>query len=668
MNSAANALTRMVRPTPIALVALAVAAFSTTVSAKDDDVSARAVNDTTAGRQNVSTASTRFEKGGIAVSFTLTATERNAGGALVEGSEALATFRVTDARTGQALTGMRPRAWMALRRSESVANETECADKVKSLIGGTLTARADIDLNSYRVLTLNNDKTISVINPQVSFNITKLENLIVLPEKGADWVLSRNKDFLYVTMPEHNSVAVIDTATRKLLTTLSTGEHTKPTRVVLAPDGGAVWVGLDGVPEVAVIDPATNKLAAKVAAGRGLHNFAFNTGGRFAYVSNSSDDTVSVIDTNTRTKTADIRVGKTPVAIAYSSASQSIYVAALNANSISVINPNKQQIAKSIAVRPGVVALRFDPEGRFAVAVNQLESTVSAVDAATDAVIATAVVVKEPDQVVFTDRYAYIRGIGSEKFSLIELAELRKGELAPVDIQAGRFAPSAEPTEVGVAPMIAPTIEGNSVMIANAADRTMYFYQEGMMAPMGTFSNYNRMPHGLMILDRSLTETAPGVYSAPVKLTKGGRFDVPMLIDQPRLVNCFQVTVSEQPGTKKTVVGPSVQVEALFTSNEIKPRKSAALRFKITDSATNLAVTGLTDVQALVFMPPGVWQQRRPAKEIGGGVYAIDQVFPEAGVYNVMLAIASRGAGYADLPPHIIKVKGDKLAQVGAKK
>ena len=74
------------------------------------------------------------------------------------------------------------------------------------------------------MLTLNHDKTISVINPQVSFNITKLENLIALPENGADWVLSKDKNFLYVTMPSSGSVAVIDTIARKLVATLPTGK------------------------------------------------------------------------------------------------------------------------------------------------------------------------------------------------------------------------------------------------------------------------------------------------------------------------------------------------------------------------------------------------------------------------------------------------------------
>ena len=106
-------------------------------------------------------------------------------------------------------------------------------------------------------------------------------------------------------------------------------------------------------------------------------------------------------------------------------------------------------------------------------------------------------------------------GIESEKVHLLDLREARKGKLAPLDVQAGRQAPSAAPQELGVAPMIVATPEGNAVMIANAPDATLHYYQEGMMAPTGTFSNYRRMPRGILVLDRSLKELTPGCTRRP---------------------------------------------------------------------------------------------------------------------------------------------------------
>jgi hypothetical protein len=273
-------------------------------------------------------------------------------------------------------------------------------------------------------------------------------------------------------------------------------------------------------------------------------------------------------------------------------------------------------------------------------------------------------VVSGPDQVVFTKRYAYIRGTGSEKFSLIELTDFTRNKLSPVDIQGGRLAPSAQPEEIGVADMIAPTPEGNAAMIANGPDTMIYYYVEGMMAPMGTFSNYKRRPRALLLIDRSLSEVAPGVYSTPIKLPDGGHFDVPFMVDQPRLFNCFQLEVAESPDSAKSRAPNPIQIEMMFSDKVFKSGEPSPLQFKITDSITKQPIIGLKDARVLVFEPPGIWQQRQIAREVGGGLYEVTQTFPHAGIFNVMFSVASRGVAFADLPFTPVRVsdetKGDE--------
>lgn len=605
-------------------------------------------------------AAQRFEHEGLAIDFSIKSIpgERPTGAGLVAGADAEVSFRVTDARTGQPVTGLHPNAWINARKTEQATNEAQCKDEIRNFLGGLLSTRADIDLNNYLLLTLNHDKTISFINPQIAFSRTKLESIIVLPGNGVDWALSKNKEFLYVTMPDQAAVAVINAVTRRLVSTIRIGERMKPVRIALEPDGRYVWVGLDDSSRVAVIDAATRKLVTTVEVGAGLHAITFTDDSRFAYVTNSAADTVSAIDTKTLTKVADIGVGKTPAPIAWSRASRFVYVASINGAAVSVIDTHKQQVIATIPVKRGVVALKFEPEGRFAFAVNQIENTVSVIDASTNTIVNTTTTVKEPDQIAFTKGFAYVRGTASEKFTLISLGDVTK-KLAPIDIQAGQSPASAVPDEIGVADMIAPTPEGNGAMIANTPDMNIYYYVEGMMVPMGTFQNYKRRPHALMIIDRSLAEVAPGVYSTPVRLRSAGRFDVPVLIDQPRISNCFQLEVGESPDGEKGRAGTSLAVEVMFTGQKFKQGETAPLRFKLTDTATKQPLGGLQDVRVLVFEPPGIWQQRQWAKEIGGGIYEVTQVFPHAGLFDVMIGVASRGVNFADLPLTAVTVLKD---------
>ena len=591
----------------------------------------------------------RFEKEGVRIDFSAKPADPGGKG-LAAGEDAVVTFSVTDSRTGQPLAGVRPSAWISSRKAENPPSEEECKDKIRTFMGGLLSARPDIDLNSYLLLTLNHDSTISVINPLVSFSRTQLENLVTLPGPGADWVLSKDKETLYVTLPEQSAVAVVSTVSRKLLMTVQVGEKVRPVRIALEPGGARVWVGLDNSPAVAVIDTATNRLAATVPAGDGLHQIAFTGDGRFAYVTNSAADTVTAIDAARLSKVADIPVGKTPVPVAYSGASKLLYVAAVNGQSVSVIDPAKQRVVGTVPVKRGTVALRFDPTGRFGFAVNQVNNSVAVIDASTGQVAGSVEVAKAPDQVTFTDRYAYVRATGSEKFSLVELSGIQKGKFAAVDVTAGQKPASELPGEIGVADMIATTPEGNAAMVANTPDGMVYYYVEGMMAPMGTLSNYKRRPHAALVLDRSLSEVAPGVYTAPVRLKNGGRFDVSVLTGQPRLSHCFQMEVASSPDAEKQGAGVSVAASALFDGRQFKAGEPVTLRFRLSDSATGQPVKGLGDVQVLAFEPPGIWQQRQWAKEVGEGEYEISQTFPRPGLYKVMLRIASRGVSFADLP------------------
>lgn len=61
----------------------------------------------------------------------------------------------------------------------------------------------------------------------------------------------------------------------------------------------------------------------------------------------------------------------------------------------------------------------------------------------------------------------------------------------------------------------------------------IYYYMEGMTAPMGSFKNYGRVPRAVRVVDRSLRETAEGVYSARARIPKRGKYDVAFLLDSP---------------------------------------------------------------------------------------------------------------------------------------
>lgn len=568
-------------------------------------------------------------------------------------------LQITDTQGKAIASRSNPKAWLSLRRSEQVATETSCEAKVRSFSSGQLATRADVNLNSYLLLTLNQDKTITFINPQVAWSRSKLESIVVLPEQGLDWVLTKDSKWLYVTMPDASAVAVIDTVAHKIVNTLSTGKGSKPTRIALTPDQQSVWVGLDGSASIAVFARSDKPELKLLEAAKGLHQISFTQDGKYALTTNTTANSVSVFDLATHKKLADIAVGNTPLKTAWVEKAGLFYVASINDTQLSVIDPVKLVVVNKIDVGQGAVDVAVDPLGRFVWVVNQLTSKVVVIDSATNTTLATAQVTAEPDQIAFSAGYAYVRGLASEKFALIEIGQAAKlaenakaatpdklTELAVTQIQAGEKPPSAETQAIGVAPMIAPIPEQNGAMIASAPGKTIYYYTEGMMVPMGTLDNYQRIPRGLLVLDRSLHETSPGVFEAPVTVEKSGNYDVAVMLDQPRIIHCFTAKLSGNVEKIAKNAAPKLKLELLPLTATVTAGVATTIRFRLQDATTGQLQTGISDARLLAFEPPGLWQQRFWLTEESEGIYQTIVTFPHTGRFNLLVEALSKGLSF----------------------
>ncbi|HEX8424437.1 MAG TPA: cytochrome D1 domain-containing protein, partial [Pyrinomonadaceae bacterium] len=431
----------------------------------------------------------------------------------------------------------------------------------------------------------------------------------------------------------------------------------------LQGDGKYLWVGNDGIGDapsgVTVIDTVTGKVAAAhIATGAGHHEIAFSADDRFAFVSNRVDGTLSVIDVARLAKIKDLKTGAQPASLAFSPAGRALYVAHEGDGAIVSVDTERHVILSRIPAKAGLVALRFAPDGRHGFVVNQKESAVHIFDASTNRLLHTVTVGKSPDQVAFTKQFAYVRSLGNEQVSMINLSHLGKGTVSESSV--ARFPAGQKPPEAAAnrsrADVIIPSAEDSSVLVANPADKMIYYYQEGMAAPMGTFTNYKREPRALLIWDASLRETAPGVYSTKAQLTGQGNYDVAFLLDSPRVVNCFEMSVKENPEFEKKR-GLAIRVEPLLKDRNLRTGENVQLRFKVTDTATGQPKLDLKDMGVLTFLSPGIWQQRHWAKSVGEGVYEVNFVPPQSGVYYIFFQCPSLGIQYRQLPSLILNAE-----------
>ena len=588
----------------------------------------------------------RLVREGLAVEFIVDSVTGKASGrdGLAEGDYADIRFRITDEPGGGPIRFLRPGAWMDIRKAldSRGGKEPDCREKVGLYLKGIVGMRPMIDLNGYFILVLNREPGISVINPYVGMTgKTNLYAMINLKAPGADWIKSGDGKRLYVTIPEANQVAVVDTDLFKVEKYIDVGEN--PVRIALQPDGAYAWVGNDAGEGreggVTAIDTAANRRAADIATGKGHHEIAFSRDSRYAYVSNRAGGTVSVIDVSKFKKATDLETGPTPISLDASAVGGAVYVADGEEGTVSVVDIARNEIAGKIRLKPGLGPLRFTADGRWGFALNPNENEVAVIDATTSRVAHIVNVGNRPYQVSITSSFAHIRSLDAGTVSMIPIRDLGKNEPPPVNTYpAGAEAPGSA-KDLPIAQSLASSVVDSEMLVVNPADRTIYYYMEGMNAPKGSFQAYGREPRAVMIADRSLKETEPGIYATRIRIPAAAVFDVALILDSPRIVHCFTVEAKENPAIPRA--RRPLQVEFPPGDRQVKVGNAVPFRFRIVDPETNAAKAGLADVGVLYYAMPGTVRMREAAREVGEGVYEAILKISKPGTHYVYVTSAS---------------------------
>ena len=308
---------------------------------------------------------------GIAVEFSLHAggTEKSDADGVREGQKATFRFRITNADSHSPLKDASPAAWVARQaRPDSSGKARTSLEKAAPFLGGgTVMRQADLDLNSYRVVVMNREATLSVIDPLFHLSGSRLLALVQLPSPASDWVLTPDQRTIFVALPESNAVAAVDTEKWEV----SRMEKNLPgcSRVQFQPDNGYLWVTYSepdsGKGGVAVLQPETLRQVATIETGAGPHTVAFRPDSRFAFVANAGSGTVSVVDIAALSRIKDVKTGSRPGGAAFSSAGGMLYVPDAVDGTVSRIDGASLQLAGRIDLDPGIGELAFAPGGRY---------------------------------------------------------------------------------------------------------------------------------------------------------------------------------------------------------------------------------------------------------------------------------------------------------------
>jgi YVTN family beta-propeller protein len=589
------------------------------------------------------------------------------GGKVMEGDFATISFRISGAEDHQPLQGVYPGVWVDLVQTaegEMKGVSLDCKNRVGNYLQGLVGMRPMIDLNSYFVMVLNQDPSISVIDPVVGITgITSLYTSIPLERPGADWAKTTDEKWMYVTMPRAGKVAAINLDTFKVEKNLPAGEM--PMRAAIQPDGEYLWIGNDiqgGVKSgVTVIDIDTGEIVKSIDTGAGHHEITFSGDSRRAFVTNRDSGAVTVIDTGKLEIVGQVDTGSVPISVAYSKLSDAAYAADGQSGIITVIDPESGLSFEKIEAKPGLGPMRFSNDGRWGFVVNPNENLVFIIDASTNKLAHTVKVDNKPFQVALTETFAYIRSLDSERIAMINLQELNRGGDVIVNEFAAGVYPPSQVNDIRIADAMIPAAQDAAVLVASPADATVYYYMEGMNAPMGAFRNYGHKPRAVQIANRALKELEPGVYSTTVKVPMAGTFEIAFLNEAPQFLHCFTMEAAVNPNLERE--SDPVAVEYLNERESLVAGDEMKLRFRLYKPGSGKTFVDAGGVTVKFFRAPRFDLTELVATHVGEGIYEATLPFRYAGSYYVYVAAPGLNVDYKDLNYKTVLVGKAQVSQ-----
>ena len=600
----------------------------------------------------------KVEQDGARVEFTVKAEDPFLGDTeIAKGAYATVRFRISDLASGTALSDARPSAWMDLHSTAAASDDQACQEKVAGYLKGQISNRPLVDLNSFFILALNSGNSISVIDPLVQVGgVTQLYTTLLLESPGEDWVTSQDGNTLFVSLPKAGKVAIADLGSFRVLERVPAGDV--PVRLALQPGGRFLWVGNDSPDRqksgVTVIDTQAKKPEAFLKTGGGHHQLALTPDGKYGLVTSEAEGRLTLVDAGSFKTVKEAQTGKLPVAAVVVPDGKQALIANGGDGTVDIYSIPDLNLKTTLNLEPGLTGMRLSPDGRWAFVLNPNRDRVYILDTTMSELRHTLQVAGAPDQVAFSQQNAYIRPLNGTSLQTLALSDL-EGEQSPAltEIPYAERAPG-QSMEQALANPVATLPDEGAVLIANPADNMVYYLVEGTLAPAGSYQDQATLPRAVTVVDRSLQQESPGIYSGKVRIPSGGDYEVALLLDKPRLVHCFHFTA--KPGeTEQASLAAALKLAFIDPPQQVKTGEPFKLQVRISTQANDEPVNDLKDVVLLAAQTGSNWNQRYLLLPVGKGIYELELSLPQPGTYALLLSVPSQGVNLEQTPPLAIQ-------------
>jgi hypothetical protein len=532
--------------------------------------------------------------------------------------------------------------WLQKGLGGLVEQTQDCAAQINTLATQGVGQRSDIDLSQYRIITINADGTIAFINPFVGFNNAKLEAIIDLHSAVLDWVEIPAKRQIGVLTQKPNRLTLVDITSHEIMAAIDLPNTLNSDSILYDSSLQKILLVSSSTSQIAMLDPTRPSEGLTYIAAPGVVGL-FGIAGGAGTIWKDTFEKLHLLRKDNQTE--ELGLTGNLVAAAFSQSAQAFVFAAGDGGVLSYrTGAPAQKIAK---MAHAVSDMQLFDQGRRALFVGG--GKVSILDLATQQITFTSTLQNNATRIVQTSQYAYAVDLLSGRAEMFALEDLRNARARAINVMVSG-SEFEEAADAGKLIIAAPS--GGGILVASPADGMIFQYGEGMMAPMGSYSNYRRKAVGLVIAENGLKEISPGHYRTQFRAKEEGNYMLLIGAARPRVSSCSKVKLRARVADRNEAgFGPSAVLMQANAQN---------IRIRIVESKKGTLpqpVVGLQDVVLLIFDRKSGWQKRAALLEISPGEYGARVKVPIAKQYELLASSASANLSFLEgqLGAHFLK-------------
>jgi hypothetical protein len=518
-------------------------------------------------------------------------------------------------------------AWMQRDRGALSDAELNCSDKVKSLASNGMGYKADIDLNEYRVVTLNADGTIAFINPFVKLGNAKLESIIDLGAKPRNWLMTEDTMTAWVLTENPSKLSRIDLYSRKITDELPLPPRTAVEHIFYDDVNRALILPMPGIGTVGIVDLASGKPKARLLNLKNAQSV-------FQVENNGASKSILISLGNGEAVWFDGKIMSPKfflpsgvVAAVHSKIAAQTIVGTGNgqlyAQSVT------GNLEKLISLPHPISAMKSLDEGRIILAIGGDKATI--IDVPIRKIIQSIEVTPKATNILLTERFVYATAPATGRATLLALADLKTGRVSPLHVDIA--APEPGFLDASGPSLIQPSPSGEGLLTASPSSGMVFEYSEGMMAPASSLSNFRRAAVGLLVVNYAPRAMEAGHYRSVVRPRKTGRYKLIVGGAAPRFSACVDVTLTA-PHNNGETTDTAIKAELLSA-----PGAEGLVRIRVlerTSEGKKKTINGLLDLRLLVFDRRTGWQRYVILTESKSGEYEAHVRVPRDGKYELL--------------------------------